>query len=91
MKKEDNPGLGTAMESFSTSMDDIKVHYNTSRPAQLEALKYAQETDIKIAPGQEKHLPHELSHVVQQLEGRTRPQIEIKKTAQTQKQGKETK
>jgi hypothetical protein len=48
------------------SMDHVKVHYNSSQPAQLNALAYAQGSDIHVAPGQEQHLPHEAWHVVQQ-------------------------
>jgi hypothetical protein len=54
------------------SMDRVRVHYNSSRPAQLSALAYAQGTDIHVAPGQERHLPHEAWHVVQQAQGRVR-------------------
>ena len=60
------------------SLDDVKVHYNSSKPAQLHALAYAQGTDIHIGPGQEKHLPHEAWHVVQQKEGRVRPTMKLK-------------
>ena len=59
------------VESLSgISMDDVKVHYNSAKPAQLNAHAYAQGTDIHIASGQEKHLPHEAWHVVQQKQGR---------------------
>ena len=54
-------------------MDDVKVHYNSAKPAQLNAHAYAQGTDIHIASGQEKHLPHEAWHVVQQKQGRVQP------------------
>jgi hypothetical protein len=47
------------VESLSgISMDDVKVHYNSAKPAQLNAHAYAQGTDIHLASGQEKHLPH---------------------------------
>ena len=59
------------------SMDDVKVHYNSSKPAQLQALAYTQGTDIHVAPGQEKHLPHEAWHVVQQKQGRVQPTIQL--------------
>jgi hypothetical protein len=55
------------------SLDDVRVHYNSPRPAQLQALAYAQGTDIHVGPGQERHLPHEAWHVVQQKQGRVRP------------------
>ena len=59
-------------------MDDVKVHYNSSQPAQLNALAYAQGTDIHIASGQEKHLAHEAWHVVQQKQGRVKPTLQMK-------------
>lgn len=52
------------------SLDDVRVHYGSSRPAQVGALAYAQGTDIHLAPGQEHHLPHEGWHAVQQRQGR---------------------
>jgi hypothetical protein len=62
--------------SSGLSMDDVRVHYNSSRPAQLNALAYARGTDIHIAPGQERHLPHEAWHIVQQAQGRVRPTMQ---------------
>jgi hypothetical protein len=46
------------------------VHYNSSKPAQLNAFAYAQGNDIYLGPDQEQHLPHEAFHVVQQKQGR---------------------
>ncbi len=60
------------------SMEDVKVHYNSEKPAQLQALAYTQGTDIHVAPGQEKHLPHEAWHVVQQKQGRVKPTMQTK-------------
>ncbi|MCE3607271.1 DUF4157 domain-containing protein [Massilia sp. P8910] len=63
--------LKSGVESLSgMSMDHVKVHYNSSKPAQLHAHAYAQGSDIHVAPGQERHLPHEAWHVVQQQQGR---------------------
>lgn len=59
-------------------MSDVKVHYNSDKPAQLQAHAYAQGTDIHIAPGQEKHLPHEAWHVLQQKQGRVEPTTQLK-------------
>ncbi|AOY81345.2 DUF4157 domain-containing protein [Moorena producens JHB] len=53
-------------------MDDVRVHYNSSKPAQLNALAYTQGRDIHVGPGQERHLPHEAWHVVQQKQGRVK-------------------
>lgn len=55
------------------SFDDVRVHYNSDKPAQLQALAYTQGTQIYVGPGQERHLPHELGHVIQQKSGIVRP------------------
>lgn len=60
------------------SLDDVKVHYNSGKPAQLNALAFAQGSDIHVGPGQEKHLPHEAWHVVQQKQGRVKPTMQLK-------------
>lgn len=66
--------LQSNMESLSgMSLDDVNVHTNSAKPAQLKAHAYAQGTDIHLGPGQEKHLPHEAWHVVQQKQGRVKP------------------
>ncbi|MCB0376139.1 MAG: DUF4157 domain-containing protein, partial [Sinomicrobium sp.] len=71
--------LKTGIENLSGyGMDDVKVHYNSDKPAQLNAHAYAQGTDIHLAPGQEKHLPHETWHVVQQKQGRVKPTMQMK-------------
>jgi hypothetical protein len=56
----------------------VRVHYNSTESAQLNALAYTHGTDIQIAPGQEKHLPHEGWHVVQQMQGRVKPTLQMK-------------
>ncbi len=68
----DNLKAGIEQHS-GLSMDDVKVHYNSEKPSQLQAHAYAQGTDIYLAAGQEKHLPHEAWHVVQQKQGRVKP------------------
>ncbi len=65
--------LKTGMENLSgMSLDHVKVHYNSSKPAAVQAHAYAQGSNIHLGSGQEKHLPHELSHVVQQAQGRVK-------------------
>lgn len=81
-QKPNNTGLPDnlkdGVESLSGfSMDDVKVHYNSSQPATVQALAYTQGTDIHVAPGQERHLPHEAWHVAQQLAGRVEPTTEV--------------
>ena len=71
--------LKTGIENLSGySMDNVSVYYNSSKPAQLQALAYTQGDSIHIAPGQEKHLPHEAWHVVQQKQGRVQPTMQLK-------------
>ncbi len=58
--------LKTGIESLSgMSLDDVRGHTNSSRQAQLNALAYAQGSDIHVGRGQKRHLPHEAWHVVQ--------------------------
>jgi hypothetical protein len=59
------------------SMDHVNVHHNSDKPPEIQALAYAQGTDIHIGPGQEKHIPHEGWHVAQQKQGRVRPTLQI--------------
>ncbi|WP_199295679.1 DUF4157 domain-containing protein [Trichocoleus sp. FACHB-591] len=59
------------------SMDGVKVHYNSAQPIQMLARAYTQGDDIYIGPGQEKYLPHEAWHVVQQKQGRVRGTIHL--------------
>ncbi len=71
--------LKSGIEGLSgIDVSDVKVHYNSSKPAQLNAHAYAQGSDIHIGPGQEKHLPHEAWHTVQQKQGRVKPTVQMK-------------
>ena len=87
VQKKDNTtglpdGLKSGVENLSGyTMDDVKVHYNSDKPSQLQAYAYAQGTDIHLASGQEKHLPHEAWHVVQQKQGRVKPTLQMKGVA----------
>jgi len=58
-------------------MDDVHVHYNSPKPARIQALAYTQGIDIYIGPGQEKYLAHEAWHVVQQKRGGVQPTMQI--------------
>ena len=83
-KRENNTGmpdnLKAGVESLSgIDMSDVRVHYNSSKPAEVGALAYTQGTNIHVAPGQEKHLPHEAWHVVQQAQGRVKPTMQLKR------------
>lgn len=82
-RKPNNTGLPDQLKSgienlSGYSLDDVKVHYNSEKPAQLNAYAYAQGTNIHVASGQEKHLPHEAWHVVQQKQGRVQATKQLK-------------
>lgn len=71
--------LKSGLENMSgMDLSDVKVHYNSDKPAQLNALAYAQGSDIHVGPGQEQHLPHEGWHVVQQRQGRVQATMQMK-------------
>jgi len=82
-EKPNNTGLPnqlkSGIESLSgTNMDHVKVHYNSDKPAQLQAHAYAQGSEIHLGTGQERHLPHEAWHIVQQAQGRVKPSMQMK-------------
>ena len=84
-KKKNDTGLPDQLKSgienaSGISMDDVKVHRNSGKPAQLNAHAYAQGSEIHLASGQEKHLPHEAWHVVQQKQGRVKPTKQVNGT-----------
>ena len=87
-RKENTTGLPDDLKSgienlSGYSMDDVKVHRNSDKPKQLQAHAYAQGTEIHLGSGQEKHLPHEAWHVVQQKQGRVKPTTQLAGGAQT--------
>lgn len=70
--------LKSGMEQLSgVNLDSVKVHYDSPKPATMQAHAFAQDKEIFVGPRQEQHLPHELGHVVQQMDGRVRPTGEI--------------
>ena len=70
--------LKTGIESFSgLSLDDVRVHYNSPKPAEVQALAYTRGSEIHVGPGQEQHLAHEAWHVVQQKQGRVQPTLHM--------------
>lgn len=64
-------------EKSGLSLDDVKVMYNSAVPASFQALAVAQGTNVYLGAGQEKHLAHELGHVVQQKQGRVKPTTNV--------------
>lgn len=70
--------LRSRVEALSGfDMGDVRVHFNSPKPAALQALAYTQGSDIHVAPEQAQHLAHEAWHVVQQKQGRVQPRFRI--------------
>jgi len=83
--------LKTGIENLSgLSLDDVRVHRNSSRPAEVQARAFTQGSDIHLGPDEEEHLPHEAWHVVQQKQGRVRPTLQMKRVAINDDAGLET-
>lgn len=57
------------------SMDDVNVHHNSPRPAQLQAHAYTQSTGIHNAPDQKKQLPHKTHQVSTKVTVQRKPSI----------------
>ena len=82
-EKENKTGmpdrLKAGVEQLSgMDLSDVRVHYNSAKPARLQALAYTQGRNIHVGPGQERHLPHEAWHAVQQEQGRVQPTMQMK-------------
>jgi hypothetical protein len=72
------PALAAGVQQLAgVSVADVRVHHGSPLPAQVGAAAYAQGTDIHLAPGQERHLPHEAWHVAQQRQGRVQPTTQV--------------
>ena len=71
--------LKAGLEALSgMDLSGIRIHRNSSKPDQLNALAYTEGQEIHVGPGQEAHLPHEGWHAVQQMQGRVKPTIQAK-------------
>lgn len=79
-------GVKQGMESaFGTDFSSVRIHPESSKAPEVGALAYTQGTDIHFAPGQFKPdtsagqqlIGHELTHVVQQKEGRVQPTMSL--------------
>ncbi len=69
--------LKQGMESFSgMDLSDVRVRYNSEKPAQLNAHAYTKGSEIHMAPGRAKDLSRELGHVVQQRLGMVQPTMQ---------------
>ena len=71
--------LRQGIEALSgLSMDPVRVHADSAEPARLGAMAFARGHHIHLGPGQAQHLAHEAWHVVQQLQGRVKPTLQLR-------------
>src|SRR5437763_749825 len=71
--------LQNGLEKLSgMDFSNVRVHYNSAKPARLQAFAHTQGNDIHLGPGQERHLSHEAWHVVQQRQGRVKANVQMK-------------
>lgn len=74
---ENRTGIPDAMKEDAerlsgVSLEDVQIHYASPEPEKYEALAFTEGNHIYIAPGQEKHLGHEVWHAVQQKQRRVK-------------------
>ena len=77
--------LMAGVESLSgTSLDHVKVHYNSARPTQLSPAHATQRAGLRSGQryprraGARAHLPHEAWHIVQQAQVRVQATRQLK-------------
>ena len=66
---------------MGTDVSDARVHYNSSKPAQLKAVAYAQDNDVYMSSGKGQNndiLGHELAHNAQNKQGRVAATVQRK-------------
>lgn len=89
-RRKNNTGMPDAVKTqmetaLQADFSEVRVHPNSSQAPAVGALAYTQGHDVHFAPGQfqpestagQRLLGHELTHVVQQRQGRVRPTIEV--------------
>ena len=72
--------------AFGQDFSNVNIHKDSKSATDVGALAYAQGNDVHFAPGQFKPntqagqelIGHELTHVVQQREGRVKPTTQAK-------------
>jgi len=66
--------LKSGMEALSgLDLSYVQVHRNSHAASKVGARAFSQGAHIYVAPGGEKLIAHELTHVVQQRQGNVKP------------------
>ncbi len=86
MAKTNHTGMpdevkGKMEGAFDADFSDVRVHPNSDLATDIGALAYTQGSDVHFAPGQynpgdavgQRIIGHELTHVIQQRDGRVQP------------------
>jgi len=89
-RKENRTGIPDAVKqraetALKTDFSDVRVHANSAKAPEVGATAYTQGTDIHFAPGSyspnsssgRSLLGHELTHVIQQAQGRVKPTTSV--------------
>lgn len=66
-----------AEKRSGVSLSDIRVYYDSPEPDKYGALAYTQGNVIHIASGEERHIGHEVWHVVQQKQNRLKEEDSV--------------
>lgn len=71
--------LASRMQRMSgIDLSDVRVHYDSPKPRELQAHAFTKGPDIYLGPGQQQHLAHEMWHAVQQKQGRVAATRQLK-------------
>lgn len=78
----DPTGLGEELKSglealSGRDLSPVRVHYDSPKPAQLNAKAFTQLPHIYVAPGEEENVPHEGWHAAQQMAGGVNPTLDV--------------
>lgn len=75
VQRKNQTGLSDSMKASlerktGIPADDLRVYRNSSVPAQMGALAISEGSNIRLGPGNDRFLMHELGHWVQKKQGR---------------------
>jgi hypothetical protein len=89
-RKANKTGIPDAVKqraeaALNSDFSDVRIHANSAKAPAVGAIAYTQGTDIHFAPGSynpssgsgRSLLGHELTHVVQQAQGRVKPTTSV--------------
>jgi len=70
--------LKQGLETLSgLDLSGVRVHHDSPRPKEIGAHAFTFGPDIHVAAGQQRHLPHEGWHAVQQMQSRVLPTSQL--------------